>query len=748
MRSRRWASAAPAAVLFLIAIAARMLSWKHVFASGNVYFYDADGYMRLRRVLVYLNAFPATAVHDYFQGFPRGTGVLSPPTMEYALAALAWPFRSWPQLMPALERLVALLPPLCGGVTVVMLYLYVRRWFGPLAACCAGLVMALAPQHVDVTVVGRFDNEMLEPLLLLGVCALYSRTYEAPMARSRWIATGLASVLYLLVWRGALFPLGIVVIDLATRIFLVRRSDESRSLCRLAAVMYAVPAVAMLVICASDMWGTREVFRYNVPSLFHLALFGGAVLLCRGAGFILPLRERRHGYRVAALAVWIALAVAACVLLWEQIGGGLAVIGGGDPWLDSIAQYQRSSLGDVPFQYGLAVVLVPVVLVLLLGPGFSGVAPRRLIVVWTLVMLAAAWLRLRFSMYFALNVALIAGVGASFAATFLERTKVRSRAVVGIGVLTAVLLLQATTFPDLVAFFRYGPTFSIRGDLEDTLLWLRDETPPAGDPFRPFVPPDYGVLAPWDWGGWIETIARRPSIATSFGTETYGMEELSRFLLAEDEAAAFEVLQNNRVRYVVLQSIFRTLSTHAELLGVEGRYLQEQWDPRQGKRIYTPTKEAFSLVSVRLFFADGSLAGAAPFDFQPVEGLRLVYESSTAEPLLGLAWEVKRIKVFEVVAGARVTVKGTPGQSVSLSQPIETNQGRRFVYHNEKVCAADGMATFSAVYGPMTRPRSTGATGPVVIESGGSSAEVAVSDDDLRRGRLFTVDLKGGEGVN
>lgn len=743
MRPRAWTRVLPSAFL-LLAVAARLLPWKHVFASGNVYFYDADGYMRFRRVLVYLNAFPATAVHDYFQGFPRGTGVLSPPTMEYALAALAWPFRSWPSLMPALEHLVALLPPLCGGVTVVVLYLFVRRWFGLLAGCCAALVMALAPQHIDVTVVGRFDNEMLEPLLLLGVCALYSRTYEAPGERSWWIATGFASVLYLLVWRGALFPLGIVVIDLATRIFLARGSDESRSLCRSAATMYSVPAVAMLVICASDMWGTRDVLRYNVPSLFHLALFGGAVLFCRGAGLILPLRGRRHGYGLAALTVWIALAVAACALLWEQIGGGLAVIGGGDPWLDSIAQYQRSSLRDAPFQYGMAVVLVPVVLVLLSGPGYSRVAPRRLIVVWTLVMLAAAWLRLRFSMYFALNVAMLAGVGASYATAVLGHRRVGARSLVGTAALSAVVLLQAPTFPYLLAIFRYGPTFSIKGDIENTLLWLRDETPSAGDPLRPSVPPDYGVLAPWDWGGWIETIAGRPSIATSFGTETHGMEELSRFLLAEDEATASAVLMSNRVRYVVLQSVFRTLSTHAELLGVQGRYFQEQWDARQEKRIYTPTEDAFSLVSVRLFFADGSLAGTAPFDFEPVEGLRLVYEASTPEPLLGLAWEVKRIKVFEVVTGARVTVRGTPGRSVSLSQAIETNQGRRFVYRNEKVCGADGTATFAAVYAPRTGPGATGALGPVVLASQGRSAEVAVTEEDVRAGTQFSVDLDHG----
>jgi dolichyl-diphosphooligosaccharide--protein glycosyltransferase len=284
----------------------------------------------------------------------------------------------------------------------------------------------------------------------------------------------------------------------------------------------------------------------------------------------------------------------------------------------------------------------------------------------------------------------------------------------------------------------------VRGDAEDTLLWIRDHTPPAGDPTRPSRPPAYGVLAPWDWGGWIETIAERPSVATSFGREAYGMEELSRFLLARDAETAHAVLSRNRVRYVVLASVFRSLGIHARVLGLGEVYVRELRRPDGGPVGYAPTPAALSLPSVRLFFGDGRLAEVGPLRFEPVEGLRLVYESGGSEPIRDIPWDVKRVKVFEVIAGARAVVRAAPGRTVAVSQPIETNQGRAFAYEIQKVCGEDGTATFSLPYAPKTAAATTGSTGPVTIASDATTVALAVTAADVASGRTLAVSFPAG----
>lgn len=723
--------------LFALAVAVRCLPWSHVFASDGVYYYDADVYMRLRRVIVYLHAFPATVVHDYFQGFPRGTGVIAPPTLEYLLAALLVPLRSWEGLVPALRTGIAWLPPLAGGLTVVVLHGFVRRWFGALAALCAGLALAIMPAHVDATVLGRFDNEMLEPLLLLLVMAAYARTYVDAASRRSWVTAGAASAAYLLFWRGALFPLAIVALDIVRRALAGIGSVAARHVTSGAAFLCAVPAGVLAVICGADLWGTRTAFVFNVPSLFHLALFGWGTVVAAVGARVLPPDERLDAKRAAALGGWLAVTILGLVVMGAQLRGGWSVLIGGDAWLDSIVQYERGSLRDWPVLLGLLGIAAPALLVALAWRG-PAVAPRPLLVLWTAVMLLAAAARLRFAMYLALNVAILGGIAVAWAAERLPR---RWATAAGIA---AVLLLQAPTYGDLAAFFRYGPTFSIRGDVEDTLVWLRDHTPAAGDPTRPTRLPAYGVLAPWDWGGWIETIAERPSVATSFGREAFGMEELSSFLLAPDPGRAVDVLAPNRIRYVVLASPFRSLGTHARLLGAPPEaYVREIRGPR-GALIYAPTAGALALPSVRLFFADGRAAEAGPLRFEPVEGFRLAFESAGSEPVPDIPWDVKRVKVFEVVEGARLAVRAAPGRAVTLTQPVETNQGRTFVHEVRKVCGDDGTVSFRVPYAPKTAPWVTGSTGPVTVVADADRVTVEVAASDVASARTLTVRLPAG----
>ncbi|GAB7026180.1 STT3 domain-containing protein [Geotalea toluenoxydans] len=727
-------------IVFLVALAARTLPWHHVFFSGKVYLFDPDCYIRLRKILIYIHSFPQTHVYDYFQGFPKGTGVISSPAMEYLIAVFSYPFHNLSGFSTQLGRAVALAPSLIGSVTAVVMYFFVKGWWGRAAALCSGLVLALHPKHVEATVLGRFDNEMIEPLLLMVTFWLYIVSCQNRKNLRYWSGLGVLSAVYLMAWRGALFPLSIIGVDLILQVFLHRSDvDRLRDLGKGAGLMYLTAAAILGLICITDMWGTGGMFSWNIVSWFHVALF-----VCAGVPFFLLYQcagsnklDRQKIIKYACVAVvFFGLMF---VLFGTHIGEGLKVIGGGNAWIDSISQYQRlSHISKWLKSFGILSLLAPFALFLLPGTSFSGMKWKRFLVLWTLVMVVSTIGRNRYAEYLTLNVSILAGMIIYYCHSIgdIRRAVMRSS-----GAVAVLLCLQIPTFAYFSNLHRTGGVFKIKGDIEDTMLWLRDNTPSPGDPYRPSTKPAYGVMARWDYGGWVESIALRPSIATNYGTETYGMEEVARFLLAKDEDELHKVLERNRVRYIIVDKILGDLPMYAKLIGNNSQFFVERWNPQVKKTEYLPAPETFSLISSRLFFADGSLAEAAGIQFQPVEGVRLVYESASPASVGGFPWEIKRLKIFEKVEGARVNVRGVPGAVVNLSQPIETNQGRVFVYNNKKYFDRHGMATFKLLYPRKNTPRSTGALESPQITSNGRKQAIQVRDSDISTGCTLEATL-------
>jgi len=165
---------------------------------------------------------------------------------------------------------------------------------------------------------------------------------------------------------------------------------------------------------------------------------------------------------------------------------------------------------------------------------------------------------------------------------------------------------------------------------------------------------------------------------------------------------------------------------YTRLLKVENRFFVDRWDPQRGEYAFVPTSEALSLAVLRLFVADGSMVPFGKLTFQPIEGVRLAYESASPAELGGFPWQVSQAKVFERVAGARVVVPAIGGCTVMAEQTVVTNQGREFIYRNRG--SADGAGRVSVVlpYAP-TKDRATGAVGPARIVCGGRTLKAEIS---------------------
>lgn len=710
--------------LALVAFFARLSPWAHVFADGTIYWYDPDCYVRVRKIWVLLENFPKPYVFDYFQGYPQGTGVISTPLMEYVVAALAFPFRQLAGFEPGLTVVIALIPVLIGTGGVLVFFAMARRWFGLIPASIAALVLALAAPYVDSTMLGRFDNEAGEAFLFLVSCCFYLKTYDHPQRLGPWLLAGLAAFIYLLVWRGALVPLSIIGVDILFRIWFSRQAIlEMRSIATRAGVLYLAMVGLTAIICLSDVWGTGKLFSYNIVSWFHVLLFGLAAAIPLLLGFFLDRsktssRQEKAGYTLlAAVALFLAWQ------LEQNIVSGIVMIGGGSAWIETIAQYQRPGW-PVLFQvYGPLVLLAPLALWFLRSSVFDHLACKRFFILLTLTLLALSLFKLRFALY----VGISAAIGVAIVFRFvLAAGPLRTRLATLATPLVLVALLPNVA--QLKYLYENPRSLVANGDIGDALEWLRTQTPPAGNPLRPDQKPEYGVLSRWDYSGWIQTLALRPSVTTLFGTEAPGMEEAARFFLASDEAEMRRVLDRNGVRFIVLDKMMGDLPMYARLIGETRPLLKPQWDSTHSREVVLPTAEAFGLIWSRLFFADGNTASTDSLTFKPVESVRLVYESPTAGKFALLPWEVRKIKIFEYGQMARVTVRGTPGQVVSLVQPVETNQGRQFNYAVEKTIDAAGVATFTLPYPEKVSPRSTGSIGPALVTAGLFRQEIPLDD--------------------
>ena len=222
-----------------------------------------------------------------------------------------------------------------------------------------------------------------------------------------------------------------------------------------------------------------------------------------------------------------------------------------------------------------------------------------LVVVWALVIVAAAFTQVRFNYYLAAVVAVLNGYGARLLFDAIKLTDVDLRRSVDVEPYQVMALLLAVLLvvPVLVAPMAIGNPVGVEpgaegqqqqttsnvieaatgpnpGDIEHwmgTFAWMNENTPEPGtyggadesmeyygtyEPTDDFEYPDgaYGVMSWWDYGHWITVHGERVPTANPF---QQGATHAANYLLAPDEEQANEILdedgdEHEEVRYVMV----------------------------------------------------------------------------------------------------------------------------------------------------------------------------------------------------
>ncbi len=177
------------------------------------------------------------------------------------------------------------------------------------------------------------------------------------------------------------------------------------------------------------------------------------------------------------------------------------------------------------------------------------------------------------------------------------------------------------------------------------------------------------------------------------------------FFLEIDEQKAVKYLDKLRVKYIITDynSADPDAGFRLKVKWVQGNlegFLEEESSK-------TPSKFDNSMIA-RLHILDGREETTErkvdnkniEFYIKPLNHFRLVFESETTSVPISKdnEDEIKKIKVFEYVKGAKIIGKIQPGTKVTISTEIETNQERRFTYQKTFQTKENGYFEFIVPY--------------------------------------------------
>lgn len=702
---------------------------------GGFFFYSVDAYDHLRRVTLGVRSFPRVLVLDAYVGFPAGTGQIWSPLYDYILSGIAILAGG---SRVAVETICFFANPAYTAVSIVLLFFVARRLLGSTPAALAGaFLLAAAPAHISYSHPMNFDHHVFEPIAVLMLVSLVFLERDDRLTSAGKVAAAGALLVTIFMWRGSTIYWGLTLI----RVLLWSLVRGKPQLARDYAWSVAGAALMLGVFVLLDPWANAREISFEIVSSFHVVVLGMAAVVLWAVGSPAGGRSRPAALTMACVGLAVSLLLPPVREALSSLLAGLAFFRRtADPWLASNSElkgmFQERAFFASATYLTVFWFLAPAAVAHAAIRWWRVERGNRLLFAFCFIapLLAMGFVR-RYGHIAALGAALAGGY--LFALAWQAWRQPVARAATSAWVIL-LLLLSLSHYRDtwqsqLPNPMRFG-LFGRKG----ALTWLRDETPRTSYHLEPNTPPEYGVLAEWDMGALIYQVAERPAVSTAFGWETHGFYEENVFMAAADPVIAGRVLEENRVRYVLLRAL-QDRSKH---------FANAEYGVRQGRvpadRVGTFAPE--QAMYARLMYDDGAAHRLAGAVLPGLGQYRLVFESDylfSTEP----GRELSYYKIFEFVPGAHIAGTGTPGSEVVLRLPLRTARGRRLTYTNWTKAAPDGRFAFTVPYATNAAQGGTTASGAYTISDGsGRVARLDVTEVDIAAGHSLVAVLSASAG--
>ncbi len=583
---------------------------EQVFGSDQIKFTSPDAYYHMRLVDNLVEHFPHRITFDPYVNFPGTKFVDLPPFFHWLLGGVIWVIGLGSPTQHTVDVIGVYFPAILGALTVIPVYFIGKELFGRWAGVIsAGLLAVLPGEFLGRSILGFTDHHVAEWLftaiammfLILAIKAARERqlttrhlrqwdwaTLSRPVIYS--LLAGLFLGIYLISWVGALLFVFIIAAYFIIQFIIDHlRRQSTDYLCLVGAVLFFIalvisapvvrnaPNIASLVIALLipivmsivSQLITRRGIR---PAYYPLALLG-----LGGVGLVI--------FRFIAPSLWNTMWSQFSMFVWNSSATIIEM----QPLLFPLGNFSLLlpwKMFYSSFFIGLISIGFLIYLVIRRGS-----ADKNVLLVWSLVILAATLGQRRFAYYFAVNVALLTGY---LSWLLLKVTGFREAEVVPVETQKTVtgkkarprkrydddtqrairytnMTLAVIVIFFLVFYFNIIPAKTVAEQARfaptdawcSSLTWLRENTPEPFDdtgyyyhlyqapvPGEQYKHPEsaYAVTAWGDYGYWILRIAHRlPN-----RTPGPGGESVAQFFVSLDEDSGRAMAQKLGTSYVMI----------------------------------------------------------------------------------------------------------------------------------------------------------------------------------------------------
>lgn len=741
-----------------VALWARVSRAGEVFVGGETIPVEHDCFYHLRRILLTAADFPDVPIRDPHINWPIGADCGWPPGFDQLGALFVLLFGGGSEAGRA--RAAAILPVVLGVACVLgtmwltraLLERHPRRdWI----ALGAGWLLALLPQAIATSMVGRIDHHIAEALIIVLLLAWVSRRaglLGAPRAGPelradlRFELAGAAlltgavhifagSVLYAAVAAACLVGVALLEPTPSTR---MRRAHLGSG-----APAFLIAGAILFFLARPQVAVHGHDFSHLFPSFTQPALIAAAapaIAVATAISFVLRASQVRPGValrRIAAVTLAIGLlitiVVAALPRVRAEVISGLSDwLAKKDPYMAAIDETQPIFMHQSPLDpaawtrvysfFGVLGLAAPLTLPVAVWRVVRLDRARGACLAAFLVALTALTLvQLRFGRELVVVLAIATAVALDFAASAVQarlaprmNTARIPEGALGLG-LAACVLLDPVLRLYLVS--RPPPPLSA---LPAAAIYLRDNTPQV-QPGK-----GSGVLGAWDLGFALLELGRRPIVVSGFGPylsrEAFDSVERA-WRGTEDEMLA--LMAQRDLGYVVTgASSYLTIPT------------------TDGALPFVRAPDGRGLLNGAYFrrmpLSPLIVGGSGSPEIGVAHVAHLMPRFASSQTVGGLDVPVPRLWVYERVAGARITGAAESGRRI-VARTILQAPGRGFEYVAWTI-ATDGRFTLTIplptafVVGDLT----TAASYRVVIGDA-PPVDLAVSEGAVRSGDTIEV---------
>ena len=509
--------------IVLLGLALRMTDAIHFWNNGDVILEKLDAIEHLRRATILYHSFPWIPAKDYYTGFPAGTEALWSPLFDYIIVLGSFLTGA------TIPQSAFFVHPMFAVINILLAYLVGKKAWNKSAGILSALVLALLSVDIDISSVGDCDQHIAE--LTIWFSLILSLLSARRTGFKGIYPIALVLCLSPLVWRGATLMWGIAWLSVA--VFRVIKKDCTPL--RNFATASLTTSLFLAFCCSTGFMGAFSGIRFNVVSWFQVIIMAGMAL----TGFILT-SSRKTAIITSVCAV--ITGIPALFALKTELVKSLAMVGGSNAWLDSIAGYSKLQLSfdTLVYQPTILYLLMPVALYVIWKNSEDKYFP-----ITTSILFLALWVlaltRGRYQMWLPVPLSLTAGIVLS--------EMIKRKFWTGIVYLSLPFVIMLAMFVNSKSTIT--PAKSSFYATRNALVWLKNNSPATAG-WEAGSTPEYSVMSWWWSSSVITQVAKRASVGTCYGFEAPGLYDSSLFFATSDAGVALDILKRDKSRYILL----------------------------------------------------------------------------------------------------------------------------------------------------------------------------------------------------